>query len=934
MGTQWKKSGFDGFMKGTFGNGGQNIYVSANGVLQRIFNYDFNSDGYPDIPISNSHTMDERPPLYVLDTLGQKKPLELPTEGTFDAVFADLTGDGTEDLIVCCQHNGVHAETSGVIYFGSEMGLTEKYKMTLRAPNSVGVAAGDFKGDGKIAPVFISSDKIRIFYQTHLGVEASYFTELDIPALSIAVDDIDGDGYDDLYVMNAAKGDLTVYWGGEDGINIERKTDFGTPLANQDRRSSSTTAGRKKARWVPWRCCTIKLGGKVMTFRVEVENIAVLESFDESRQPHEEFRFNLYDPAEIKHYRNKFSYGGITYAAAGDLKNCGDTDLVFAVSTSVRETDDLVILWQSEGYSLDKATRIPTRNAKTLTISPAEKNGGNLLFVTQGETRNDLNVTSAVFSFDKNGTPKNEHNLLTLNATRIIPGKTYTDGRIQTVLVNNEGCCAQGFVDVEIFLGNAKGDYSTDNCLRLPGLSAVDTISCDFNDDGKPDVLVVNCGENAPDKCIGSFVYWNKDGEFDKNNKTILKSLLAHGCALGDFRKSGYIDIMFSGIHNRQLYLFEGGPNGWPEEPKRITFGPEPEKFSPFLWEGEDHDPDWTPEERKLISEFGEPRWLLAADFNGDGWLDVFVTQIASERSVILWGGPEGFSVERAQWLATGGSGSANAADLNGDGYLDLVIGIHRIAEYSHPTERGGYVVYWGGPNGYSENRKSEIVVDAACNLTTIGDLNNDGKLDIYGTAYNNGRKRDLDSYIYFGSDDGAFHFENKQRLSNNSGCGCMAADFNGDGYIDLAIASHKKEGHHVCDSFIYWGGPDGINDQRYTKLPTKGPHGMCSVDIGNIMDRGDSEYYYSEAYEIPKGSVPTKVSWTAENGPATKVTMQVRCAHSPEALENSPWQGNFESGDTLELLSLHGYMQYRLALTAKCGCGTPRITEVTVDFR
>ena len=30
----WKKSGFNDFSKGTFGNGGQNLYVSANGVLQ------------------------------------------------------------------------------------------------------------------------------------------------------------------------------------------------------------------------------------------------------------------------------------------------------------------------------------------------------------------------------------------------------------------------------------------------------------------------------------------------------------------------------------------------------------------------------------------------------------------------------------------------------------------------------------------------------------------------------------------------------------------------------------------------------------------------------------------------------------------------------------------------------------------------------------
>ena len=36
----WITEGFEGFKKGTFGNGGQNIYVSKKGVLQRIFQYD------------------------------------------------------------------------------------------------------------------------------------------------------------------------------------------------------------------------------------------------------------------------------------------------------------------------------------------------------------------------------------------------------------------------------------------------------------------------------------------------------------------------------------------------------------------------------------------------------------------------------------------------------------------------------------------------------------------------------------------------------------------------------------------------------------------------------------------------------------------------------------------------------------------------------
>ena len=42
----WRTRGFEAFRRGTFGNAGQNLYVSRAGVLQRIHLFDLNKDGW------------------------------------------------------------------------------------------------------------------------------------------------------------------------------------------------------------------------------------------------------------------------------------------------------------------------------------------------------------------------------------------------------------------------------------------------------------------------------------------------------------------------------------------------------------------------------------------------------------------------------------------------------------------------------------------------------------------------------------------------------------------------------------------------------------------------------------------------------------------------------------------------------------------------
>ena len=101
---KWVTSGFEGFRQGTFGNGGQNIYVSKAGVLQRIHQTDINRNGYIDLLFCNSQEHEERVPIYIYaDPFNEpEKYNEIYIGGASDAVVADFTGNGTQDVAWSC----------------------------------------------------------------------------------------------------------------------------------------------------------------------------------------------------------------------------------------------------------------------------------------------------------------------------------------------------------------------------------------------------------------------------------------------------------------------------------------------------------------------------------------------------------------------------------------------------------------------------------------------------------------------------------------------------------------------------------------------------------------------------------------------------------------------------------------------------------------
>jgi predicted Ser/Thr protein kinase/tetratricopeptide (TPR) repeat protein len=284
----------------------------------------------------------------------------------------------------------------------------------------------------------------------------------------------------------------------------------------------------------------------------------------------------------------------------------------------------------------------------------------------------------------------------------------------------------------------------------------------------------------------------------------------------------------------------------------------------------------WVEFDRRDLKVGDNPQELVAADLDGDGRLDLAVTNYFDNDVSVCLAAPPGGLSEGRRWKGNlyRPHGIA-AADLDGDGKADLAI---------TNVARGNIAVLLGSGDG-DFTEVGSVLVGTFPLAPAIADFDGDGKPDLAASNYEEGSVSVMPA-----TGGGAFGPGAELRVGPNPH-GLAAADFDADGCADLAVAvsgasfvtilkGQRVGGMALGRRFPCGAGPTGI---EAADLDGDGKTDVVTANrsagtISWLRGRGDGTF--EPAVEYAAGAYPIALSVVDLDGDG-KLDVAVACLFS-----------------------------------------------------
>ncbi len=316
----------------------------------------------------------------------------------------------------------------------------------------------------------------------------------------------------------------------------------------------------------------------------------------------------------------------------------------------------------------------------------------------------------------------------------------------------------------------------------------------DFNNDGFPDIYLSNYGSNTLYKNNGN-------GTFSDVTK---KAGIAGGkeCSVGavwlDFDNDSLLDLYVGNYLNFDPeYKYYYAPDGFP--------GPLAYDSQPDILYHNNGDGTFMDVTKKMgiIDIDGRAMGVGAADYDDDGFMDIYV---ANDHTVnYLWHNDEGNGfTDRGTMSGTGFSQSGEAtvsmsvdfADFNGDGLLDIFISDDNYCS-----------LYENLGNGLFSDKSYASGISVASGQfvgwsSSFLDYDNDGDPDIFKTNGELKHKYGQEDQLFENIDAGKFKDVSVERgqyfQEEHVGRGACLGDYDNDGDIDIYIVNLDSPGMFI----------------------------------------------------------------------------------------------------------------------------------------